>query len=102
MARPRRGVLAPGLLLLPPGIGGRRSGAGEGVEPASSGLGSWSSFIMPRSLRRVPGIEAYVSAERFKSQICLCDGCVQSTRTAQVDEIEQIEYLRGLRISQAY
>ena len=36
MASPRRGVRGPPALLFPPGIGGRRSGAGEGVDPVSS------------------------------------------------------------------
>lgn len=38
IASPRRGARAPPALLLPPGIGGRRSGAGEGLDPVS-GLG---------------------------------------------------------------
>ena len=38
MARPRRGVRTP--LLLPPGMGGRKRGAGEGVEPSGGEMPS--------------------------------------------------------------
>ena len=48
MARPNRGVRAPPVLLLgPPGIGGRRSGAGEGLGPSSIFGLSWSSAMLP-------------------------------------------------------
>ncbi len=48
MARPNRGVRAPPVLLLgPPGIGGRRSGAGEGLGPSSVLDLSWSSAMLP-------------------------------------------------------
>ena len=48
MARPNRGVRAPPVLLLgPPGIGGRSSGAGEGFGPSSILDLSWSSAMLP-------------------------------------------------------
>lgn len=48
MARPNRGVRAPPMFLLgPPGIGGRRSGAGEGLGPSSVLDLSWSSAMLP-------------------------------------------------------
>lgn len=43
MARPRRGARAP---LLFPGMGGRKSGAGDGEEPSVNGAPSWPVFIL--------------------------------------------------------
>ena len=64
MARPNRGVRAPPVLLLgPPGIGGRRSGAGEGLGPSSVLDLSWSSAMLPVLL---------VNCSR-SSQACLGD-----------------------------
>lgn len=46
MARPKRGVRTPALLLPPPGIGGLKRG-GAGDEERSSDLVLSSSFILP-------------------------------------------------------
>lgn len=44
MASPRRGVLAPPPLRLPPGIGGRRRGAGEDIGLDLSTSAGWLRF----------------------------------------------------------
>ena len=44
MASPRRGVLAPPPVRFPPGIGGRRRGAGEDIALDLSISGGWLRF----------------------------------------------------------
>lgn len=69
IASPRRGVRAPPALLLPPGIGGRSSGTGEGLDPVS-GLGiSWFWSMLPGRRSRFYGIPSLFQGGRREERI---------------------------------
>ena len=75
MASPRRGVLAPPALRFPPGIGGRRRGAGEDIALDLSISGDWlrfESIDMLKDIRKC-GNEGYENnAGRSSLPLGLC------------------------------
>lgn len=82
IASPRRGVRAPPALLIPPGIGGRRSGAGEGLDPVS-GLGdSWFSSMLPALLMpTLREIKPCLGVDRSQS---LCSSATRPQEWARI------------------